>query len=115
MMMQIVQTSLSLIGFGFTITTFFSEVAGRLGGSSGGRGAPILGASLLIIGLLLLTLGTWNQSRYRRELRRRYEALGPGAATWSSHVRFTPSYTSAVLLMLVGLLSLGLVVVRWLF
>lgn len=114
MMMQTVQTALSLIGFGFTINTFFNDVAeGRSVGA--GRAARLLGIALLVIGLLLLSLGTWTQSRLRRELMRQQIARGANAADWRGlQSRFTPSYISAVLLMMVGLITLGSVLVRWL-
>jgi uncharacterized membrane protein YidH (DUF202 family) len=115
MMMQMMQTSISMIGFGFTINTFFNDVASRIGAPGGGHGARILGVALLAIGLLLLTMGTWNQARYRSELRRRYAEAGDGAAAWRPLVaRFTPSYVSAVLLMAAGLFTLVSVLMRWL-
>lgn len=115
-LMQTVQTSLSMIGFGFTITSFFDDVASQIGGLGGGQNARVVGASLLVIGLLLLVMGTWTQSRYRRELQRRYAAGGEGAEAWSGlQSRFTPPYVAALLLMLVGVLSLGSVLLRWFF
>jgi putative membrane protein len=115
MMMQTVQTAMSLIGFGFTITTFFSDFAVRVGAPNGGRGATILGVSLLAIGLLLITGGTWTQARYRRELRRRYADVGSGGAAWAGlQARFTPSFITAVLLMGAGLFSLVSALIRWL-
>ena len=113
MMMQIVQTALSMIGFGFTITTFFNEVADKIVTPNGGQTARALGIALLVIGLLLLTAGTWTQARFRRELIRRYGVPQPGAAR-GLLTRFTPSFLSAVLLMFVGLLTLVSVLVRWL-
>lgn len=115
-LMQSVQTSLSMIGFGFTITTFFNDVAARIGGVGGGQTARIVGAALLFIGLLLLVMATWTQSRYRRELQRRFAADAGGAAVWTGlESRFTPPYIAALLLMLVGVLSLGSALLRWFF
>jgi putative membrane protein len=114
-MMQTVQTSMSLIGFGFSITTFFTDVSRPIPGQGNGQTARIVGAALLVIGLVLLTGGIWNQRRYRRELQVRYDAVSPGTPAWAAiYGRFTPSYLSAMLLMLVGLLSLASVIVRWL-
>jgi putative membrane protein len=115
MIMQTVQTSVSLIGFGFTINTFFNDVAGQVGASSGGAGARILGMTLLAIGLFLLTFGTWAQAKYRRELRRRYPPPASAAAAWGGlTARFTPSFVCAVLLMIAGLFTLGSALLRWL-
>ena len=115
MMMQVVQTALSLIGFGFTITTFFNEVADPTLSPNGGVVARALGVALLVIGLLLLTSGTWAQAKFRRSLLLRY--AGPDIHELGRSglgTRFTPSFVSAVLLMIVGLLTLGSVLVRWL-
>lgn len=115
MMMQTVQTSLSLIGFGFTITTFFNDVAVRMGSRDGSENARILGVALLVIGLTLLILGTWSQSRYRAALRSRYLEGGPAPAAWQGlRSRFTPSYIAAVMLMAAGLFTLATVILRWL-
>jgi putative membrane protein len=112
--MQTVQTSLSLIGFGFSISTFFTEVSRPIFAAGGGQMARFMGAALLIIGLVLLSGGLWHQSRYRRELQVRYATLSRGAPVWvGMQTRFTPSYLSAVLLWLVGVLSLGSVIFRW--
>jgi putative membrane protein len=113
MSLYTVQTALSLIGIGFTITTFFSTVAARVGAPGGGQAAIIVGVAMMLIGLQLLTMGTWTQARYRRELRRRYADVSPTGAAWAGlQARFTPSFISAVLLMLVGLLALASVVAR---
>lgn len=115
MTMHTVQTSLALIGFGFTITTFFSDVASRAGAPGGGRGAAILGVAMLLIGLQLLVMGTWTQARYRSELRRRYADVGPAGSAWAGlQARFTPGFISAVLLMGAGVFSLVSVMIRWL-
>jgi putative membrane protein len=113
MMMQTVQTALSLIGFGFTINTFFAEVTDPARAPNAGQAARALGVALLMIGLLLLITGTWTQARFRRELKRRY--AGPELRSRGGlYSRFTPSFVSAVLLMFVGLVVLGWVLLRWL-
>jgi putative membrane protein len=115
-MMQIVQTSLSLIGFGFTINTFFNDVADRVGGHGDGKAARILGVALLVTGLTLLFLGTWSQSRYRSVLLRRYLGDTPRLTAQAGLPGlFTPSFIAAVMLMAVGLFTLGSALLRWLF
>ena len=116
MTMQMVQTSLSLIGFGFSINTFFDTVSNRAIAPNGGQGARILGAALLVVGLQLLIAGTWTQAKYRRELRRRYAAMSPALAVWVlQEARFTPSYVSALLLMIVGVVALAWVLIHSVF
>jgi putative membrane protein len=102
-MLQIVQTSLSLIGIGVTIYTLFSNWAVR-GVALADRMASRLGIALLVIGLLLLVGGIASQARYRFTLMRRAararEAAGPDA--WPTY-RTAPTVGIASLLLLVGL------------
>jgi putative membrane protein len=114
MMMQTVQTALSLIGFGFTINTFFNEVDPSRTATAG-EAARALGVALLMIGLLLLVTGTWTQARFRRELKQRYGGAELKEAGQGLRSRFTPSFVSAVLLMLVGVVALAWVLLTPLF
>jgi putative membrane protein len=100
-MMQTVQTSLSLIGFGFTITEFFNM---NLGGHPQPN-ARLVGEALLVLGLLQLALGIWTNLRYRRRLIRQIRRAGGRAASYA-HFQDTPSYIIAALLLIVGLFSL---------
>src|SRR3954470_3253801 len=61
--MQLVSTSLSLIGFGFSIIAFFNDITGG-GANRADISARRLGIALLSLGLLLLTLGLLNQISY---------------------------------------------------
>jgi putative membrane protein len=107
-MMQTVQTSLSLIGFGFTITEFFSGDAVRGAfAPSPHENARLLGEALLILGLLLLTMGIWNQANYRRRLGRLMQrTVGRPLRGNTLRYRETPSFLIAVLLLVVGLVAL---------
>jgi putative membrane protein len=110
-MMQTVQTSLSLIGFGFTIAEFFNGK--DLPVHSAPR-ARLVGESLLVLGLLLLAMGIWTHSRYRRRLVRDLIRAGAGRQSFGVRLSDTPSFLVAILLLLVGLLTLVSILFRWL-
>jgi putative membrane protein len=101
-MMQTVQTSLSLIGFGFTITEFFNM---NLGGHPQPN-ARFVGEALLVLGLLQLALGIWTNLRYRRRLIRQIRRAGGRTGSHGAQFQDTPSYIIAALLLIVGLFSL---------
>jgi putative membrane protein len=108
-MMQTVQTSLSLIGFGFTIAEFFSGAAPGLPARPNAR---IVGEALLMLGLLLLALGIWTHAQYRREVARELRRIGVRRPAYGSRYLDTPSFIVAILLLLIGFLILGGVLFR---
>ena len=104
-MMQVIQTSLSLIGFGFTINTLFQSAVVRGLAPATDASARRLGLALLALGLLLLAMGIWNQVRLLGTLTKRYG----GGRRWlgsAYHYNSTPSLLIAVLLLIVGFLGL---------
>ena len=109
-MMQTVQTSPSLIGFGFTITEFFTGATIQGVTVAGRANARQLGESLLMLGLLLLALGLWNQARYRRRLSRELLRMSDGAG--ALRYRDTPSFVVAVLLLCIGFYAFASVLFR---
>jgi uncharacterized membrane protein YidH (DUF202 family) len=111
-MMQTVQLSLSLIGFGFTITEFFNGSGLQ---SHREPRARLVGEALLVLGLLLLAMGLWTHARYRRRLVREIRRVGPGPTTYGLRLRNAPSFIIAVLLLGVGLLALASVLVGRIF
>lgn len=111
LMMQLIQTSLSLIGFGFTINAFFNQVADQGISADANQTARRLGLSLLCLGLFFLAMGIINQARLRLSIRARYRNLPRQQNLYSA----APSFILAVLLLLVGLAALGSIVSRmWL-
>ena len=102
--MQVVQTALSLIGFGFTINAFFNDVSGA------GLAARRLGLGMHTLGRFFLVIGVWNQVRYRRALARRFQHLPRtgDAMPFSA----SASITAAVLLLLIGLFGFVSIVLR---
>jgi uncharacterized membrane protein YidH (DUF202 family) len=116
MMMQAVSLSLSLIGFGFSINTFFRAAANEGAVANGDLTARRLGLALLVIGLLFLSMSIWGQARYRRELSRRY-GRAERASAWRAAFdgRVTPTFITALLLLLVGLSALVSIMLRRVF
>jgi putative membrane protein len=112
-MMQTVQTSLSLIGFGFTIAEFFNGVG--VGPADARSNARLVGEALLVLGLLLLALGIWSHTRYRGRLVRRIRRLGGARLAYGMRYRDTPSFIVAILLLVVGVLTLAMVLYRRVF
>jgi putative membrane protein len=101
--MSVIRTSLSLIGFGFTIFQFFEKLrdAGTLKTAAG---APrSFGMWLVVLGVCLLVVGIVYQIRFMAGLRRlRQEMKAQGLIHGESG--FPVSYTMvvAVLLLLLG-------------
>lgn len=101
LMMQMVQTSISLIGFGFTINAFFNDVA------DSSRTARRLGLVLLCLGLLFLAMGIYNQARLRLRIRARYPDIGLGNVEDRLHgYSAAPSFVLAISLLVAGLWAL---------
>jgi putative membrane protein len=103
-LMAAVRTSLSLIGFGFTIYKFFEAMRSTLG-----EGGPIrvhgprrLGLTLVALGVFVLVGGAWQHWLYLRSLKRETGQEFP----WSV------SLTTAVLLALTGVVVFVSILVR---
>src|ERR1700759_3506239 len=87
-LLAVMQASLSLIGFGFTIYQIFSDLAARAGVTAPNRSAGRLGLALLSLGLLLLASGLWGHARYSRGLEaRRARLIAQGLLRASSTPR----------------------------
>ena len=115
LLMQIIQLSISLIGFGFTINAFFNGVAESGAVLDADQTARRLGLALLSLGLVFLAMGIWNQSRFRRSIWARYRRLaGANAAAEDGAHRYSafPSFLLAVLLLIVGLAAFASIVFK---
>lgn len=100
-MIQIVQTSLSMIGFGFTIHAFLNGVDVQMAaGIDVDQVARRLGLALLTLGLLNLAWGVWNQTRYVNVLKERHPLPSGTPARQTYRVRST--FVIAGLLLAVG-------------
>jgi uncharacterized membrane protein YidH (DUF202 family) len=106
-MMQTLQTSLSLIGFGFTINEFFNS--GAVKGMTPGahESARLMGETLLILGVVLLSFGIWSQFRIRRGLLRDVQRKTIPGASPGMRFRDAPSFMVSAVLLFVGLCALA--------
>jgi len=103
LMMQMTQTSISLIGFGFTIYAFFSM-------ADADRTARRLGLTLLCLGLVFLAMGIYNQAWLRLRIGARYRGLGEGDRKRRRYSG-APSFVLAIALLIAGLWALLSIIV----
>jgi len=103
-MMAVLRTSLSLIGFGFTIYKVFESVTHSLGDASPFRvrGPRRFGLTLVGIGLFVLVAGGWQYWLFLREFTREANVRFP----WSV------SMTAALMLAITGVVVFVLILVR---
>jgi putative membrane protein len=73
--MSVIRTSLSLIGFGFTIFQFFGHLRESHILSGSGQAARNFGAALVLLGVGMLAAGIWYHIQYMLELRAERERL----------------------------------------
>lgn len=110
-LMSVVRTSLSLIGFGFTIHQVFSKASALIPRAD--VTARNLGLALLTLGLALLVMGLVSHRRSERALDQRRQRLHEmGLLRREAHYRATPTYVTALALLIIGLLALGSVAFR---
>jgi inner membrane protein YidH len=106
--MSVLTTSLSLIGFGFTIFKFFQEAVPKAA-VAGAMGPPSrnFGLFLVILGILLLIAGQYNRFRDVRALNRRWRGLHSEGLIFSAPGKsISPNMIVSVLLALGGALVL---------
>ena len=103
-LMAALRTSLSLIGFGFTIYKFFESVRQAMGnvGPIHEKGPRRVGLTLVALGVLVLVGGAWQHWVFLRELKSETDQEFP----WSI------SLTAAVLLALTGVVLFVTILVR---
>jgi putative membrane protein len=111
MTMQVVQTALSLIGFGFSITAFFFEAPTKGLRLDVDAPARRLGLALLSLGLLFLGMSLGTQLMHRGVLLSRYLARKPTSADRFA-VYVSPAMITAALLLVIGLVAWSWVVMR---
>lgn len=106
-LMAVMRTALSLIGFGFTIYTFFGSIVekGVLGPALPERAPGRVGLALIAMGVLLLGLGIANHFRYMRDLRSQRRAMvADGMLPSTPEFPVSLALISALLLLLLGVL-----------
>jgi inner membrane protein YidH len=100
-MLAWIRTAISLITFGFSIYSFFALQLRR--GEEDGRliGPREFGLTMVIIGLLSLVLGAWDNRNNMQELR----AMG-------AEIRYSRAGILAALIALLGILALIAMIIR---
>lgn len=104
-LMAIMRTSLSMIGFGFTLYTFTTNFI-RRDGAAGllAQQAPTRFAmTMIVLGTLLLTLGIANHYRYMMMVRRqRDDFIGEGLMPAKEDYPVSLTLITAFLLVMIG-------------
>jgi putative membrane protein len=105
-LMSVMRTSLSLIGFGFTIFQFFQRL--RDAGTITHAGAPRnFGITLVLLGIMMLIGGIVYHLQFMLGLREERKAMA-AAGLIHAESKFPPSLTliTAVLLLLIGIAAI---------
>ena len=110
-MISVVQASISMIGFGFTIHAFLGNVeAEGMVSIDLDQVARRIGLALVSLGLINLAWGIWNQLAQLRVIRRRYPAF---VQRWNPKAySATPTFFVASLLLVVGVVAFASMVAR---
>ncbi|WP_199553796.1 DUF202 domain-containing protein [Sandaracinobacteroides hominis] len=114
-MMAVMRTSLSMISFGFTIFSFFNTMASSdvIGHAVPDEAPGRFGLMLVVLGVLLLIAGIIGDMRYMARLRRQHAhlartPLGEGFEPMNRSM----IVAAAILLLLIGVMAIGLILVR---
>ena len=110
-LMSWVRTSVSLIGFGFTIVQFFERLHSTEGVAPALRPqAPrYLGLTLIATGVIVLLVSIWQyRSVARYLLSKEFEPI----AGFGEVVRHTPLYVISIAMIFIGLFAFGAVFLR---
>jgi putative membrane protein len=110
-LMSTLRTSLSLISFGFTIYQVLGKASVLLPhASETGRN---LGLGMLVVGLATLVMGIASHGLFDRQLgRRRDRLLKAGLLRHAAHYHVTPTYVSALAVLVLGLGALTSIMLR---
>jgi putative membrane protein len=105
-LMATVRTSLALIGFGFAICEVFRQLEAThvlVGAQLAGRR---VGLGMLVLGILLLVMGALSHVRFFRNLDRRHrQLLDLGLLRGAVQYRPIPTFVTAALLFMIGVLA----------
>jgi putative membrane protein len=110
-LMAQVRTSLSLIGFGFTIYQVLGRASGILPRAS--ETARNAGLAMLLLGLAILAMGIVSHAIFDHSLATRRDRLFQAALLHNpANYRMTPTYVTAIALLLIGLAITASILVR---
>jgi inner membrane protein YidH len=106
-LMAVIRTSLSLIGFGFTIFQVFQKLyEGKV--LQRAQAPRNFGIALVLLGITMLVLGIVYHGKFMLELRRqRQQMRADGLVHGESRFPVSMTLIVAVLLLLVGLLAIA--------
>jgi putative membrane protein len=112
-LMAQVRTSLSLIGFGFTIYQVLGKASGVVPRAS--ETARNAGLAMLLLGLAILAMGIISHATFDRDLAHKRDRLFEAKLLRTpAHHRMTPTYLTAVALLIIGLAIASSIVLRML-
>jgi putative membrane protein len=110
-LMATVRTSLSLISFGFTIYQVLGKASAIVPRAS--ETARNLGLAMLLLGVAMLIMGIVSHSIFDRALAERRDGLHQAhLLRHAAHYHTTPTYVSAVALLVIGLAALAAILFR---
>lgn len=111
-LMATVRTCFSLISFGFTISEVFKQLEAQPGALR--QESPhYFGLGLVLLGVLMLIMGILGHRRFMRALAaRKQRLLDLGLVRTSEEYKPTPTFVTAVLLLLLGFIAAGSIVWR---
>jgi putative membrane protein len=105
------RTSVSLIGFGFTIVTFFQRLQDSDGPKAMRPEAPRdFGLALIAAGVLSLAIAVWQ---YRQTLHYLWREGFKPIAGIAEKPHWTPVFVGAITIMLIGMFAFGSVFIRF--
>jgi putative membrane protein len=110
-LMSWLRTSVSLIGFGFTIVQFFERFSGMTGVAEAARPqAPrYLGLALMATGILALLISVWQ---YHRVMHHIWSGSFRVLAGLDDKPWHTPLYAVSIALIFIGLFAFVAVLIR---
>jgi putative membrane protein len=112
-LLAILRTSLSLITFGFTIYQFLGKLAAISTRVVTAESARNFGATLIVLGVILLIAGLYSHARAMAALRARRGLLyGRGLLKHPPQVRSTVSGFVSAVLLVVGLVAIAGMLLR---
>ncbi len=112
-LMSVIRTALSLIGFGFTINQAFHQLHKVNPVAISDEAARNFGLALVLLGVLMLVMGIASHALFDHEVSaRRGRLYAKGLLRREIRYHATPTFISAILLLLIGLAAAGGIVFR---
>lgn len=106
--MSTLRTSFSMIGFGFTLFSFFRTIKAEdvLGAAVPMRAPAWFGLSLIVLGILVLAHGLWSENAFRKRLvQRRAALMATGALPADEPMPGSAIRLAGMLLLMIAVLA----------